>query len=149
MSVCVLKLFIRVWPWSHSLNKALIHKTCICFCQCISYILHCKVHFKEFAVSKHRPHACNVNNLHDGFDHIHYMAGHNLIITFEVFEQTPNKVMTPISKIKAGPSPSPSHQSIPAILVCLVLLESRVLESRPISLITLHLIIYINGTDWK
>ena len=37
----------------------------------------------EFSVSKHRPHAHNVNNLHNHFDCYGYKADHDLPITYE------------------------------------------------------------------
>ena len=36
------------------------------------------LHFKEFSVSKHRPHACKVNNLHNGFESIPFKLSKTL-----------------------------------------------------------------------
>ena len=37
-----------------------------------------------------RPHSNNVNNMKNCFDLIHYKAGHDLLITYEVSKQTPD-----------------------------------------------------------
>ena len=48
--------------------------------------------YYKFSISKHRSQVRNVNNLHNGIDSINYKAGHDLLITYEVFKQTSDKI---------------------------------------------------------